>query len=705
MLNFWDRFWFTPESTSVVALVRVAFGLLVLGWTAALGPDLFSFFSSRGIVAAHPPHQPWGVLGWFPTDTALVVIYVALLAASLCLIVGYHSRLAAFLVFVGVLSFQRRNPFVFNAGELVVRAIAFYLLFAPTGAALSVDRWRTARERFWQCPRRAPWALRLMQIQLSVIYLAAVWAKAQGKTWNDGTAVYYALKLGDLARFSVPSILIDSPVLMDLATYGTLALELALGILVWHRQLRPWVVLVGIAFHLAIDYAFLVGFFSLAMIVCYLAFVSPEYLDAQLERLRRRLVATWGARGAPIEAALTTQERGPSAVDARRGRLTHLRWRGAARVVMFALVTAGVAALVAGHMRSQPPAPGRIAVEHRDGVGDDSRLNALYDVLRTSGLRAAMNELEGKMAGDPHIAAQSHRLAHALGKYAARFYGSTARAMSECGDVLIGGCYHGVLDAHVEASGGRPEHALAACDGDLAHEVRRQCLHGVGQVLDAMVNHNLFRALKLCDELPSASDRSGCYGGVFMQNTVLAAEERSDVRRAAVLMGDALKRRAYVKADDPLYPCNAVAATYRVACFQMQTSNMLLQNGWDVEKAARSCDRAPAQYLGVCYRSLGRDISGLTRQDDARSIAMCSRVATAYRDDCLIGSMAVLLDHADRSLEFCSKVPTDSKSMCYGSLGQHLSVYYGSGPRAVQKCEKGEPAYIDRCVRSARAGL
>lgn len=73
--------------------------------------------------------------------------------------------------------------------------IAFYLVLAPSGAALSVDRWRRAKDRFWEFPQRAPWALRLIQVQISVVYLSTVWSKVQGTTWNDGTAVSYALRM------------------------------------------------------------------------------------------------------------------------------------------------------------------------------------------------------------------------------------------------------------------------------------------------------------------------------------------------------------------------------------------------------------------------------------------------------------------------------------------------------------------------------
>ena len=154
---------------------------------------------------------------------------MVLTLASLCLIVGQDTRVAAVVVFVGVLSLERRNPFVFNAGDGLIRVIAFYLMFAPSGESLSLDRWRHARKTFWEFPARAPWALRLMQVQLSILYLASVWAKLAGETWNDGTAVSYAVRLEDLQRFEPPAALATSELVSNLLTYGTIAIEASLG--------------------------------------------------------------------------------------------------------------------------------------------------------------------------------------------------------------------------------------------------------------------------------------------------------------------------------------------------------------------------------------------------------------------------------------------------------------------------------------------
>jgi hypothetical protein len=299
----WNRFWFRPVETSTVALFRVAFGLLALGYTLSLAPVLFAFYSDDGILPAQPTYSgtlAWGMLGFFPSDAAVLLFYFLLLVGSIALLVGLRARLAALVVFVCLISFGRRDPWVLNSGDLLVQVLAFYMLFMPSGAAFSVDRWLGEPRRFWEFPARAIWPLRLVQVQVSILYLAAVWAKVRGVTWNDGTAVSYAFRIDDVARFPVPGFVTDSLVLANLLTYGTLAVELSIGILVWNRVLRPWVLLLGIGLHLGIDYAVRVGFFSYAVLVAYIAFVPPEAARSFILATRDRVARITLPRWAPL---------------------------------------------------------------------------------------------------------------------------------------------------------------------------------------------------------------------------------------------------------------------------------------------------------------------------------------------------------------------------------------------------------------------
>lgn len=292
----WERFWFAPQSTATLALVRIAVGLLALGWGLSLLPDLLAFFGSDGVIATQPDQGKavWGLLEVFPSDAAVVIAYVILLAASVTLILGFWSRLSALLVFVALLSFARRSPWVLNSGDGLVRIVAFYLVLAPSGAALSLDRLRAHRDRFWEFPERAPWALRLIQIQVSVLYVSTAWQKVRGITWNDGTAVSYSLRIEDLERFPLPGLVTESVIISNLATFGTLAVELAIGVFVWNRVLRPWVLGLGLGLHLGIDYSIRVGFFSYALFAAYVAFVPPARAEAVLLGARDRIKARRG---------------------------------------------------------------------------------------------------------------------------------------------------------------------------------------------------------------------------------------------------------------------------------------------------------------------------------------------------------------------------------------------------------------------------
>jgi vitamin K-dependent gamma-carboxylase-like protein len=288
----WDRFWFQPVEASTFAVFRIAFALVVVGWTVSLAPTLYAFYSTDGILPSQPEYEgtaAWGLLGVFESDIAVTVMYFLLLLGGIALLFGFQTRIAAVVVFICLVSFGRRNPWVLNSGDQLLQALAFYVVLMPAGAALSVDRLLKRGEPFWDFPTRAIWPLRLVQIQVSIIYLAAVWAKVRGTTWNDGTAVSYAMRIEDVGRLPVPGFITDSIVISNVFTYGTLATELALGILVWNRVLRPWVLLLGVGLHLGIDYSVRVGFFSYAILITYIAFLPPGTATSLILSFRDRI--------------------------------------------------------------------------------------------------------------------------------------------------------------------------------------------------------------------------------------------------------------------------------------------------------------------------------------------------------------------------------------------------------------------------------
>lgn len=285
----WRRFWFRPEPAYTLGAVRIAFGVMAIAWTLSLFGDLDDLFSSNGVV----PRQlavpfEWGVLEVWTSDGELLLGWGLLLVSAIAMTVGWHSRLAALIVFVMIMSFEFRNPYVFNSGDNLIRIEALILALSPCGAALSLDQRRMAGS-FWSAQVRAPWPLRLLQIQLSLVYLATFITRMTGEKWPDGTALSYALRLEDMLILPTPQAISANGLLMNVATWVTLVLELMIGILVWNRRCRRLAIASGVLLHVVIMVTIAVGFFTPAMLVLYLAFASPESVRQIPDILHRRM--------------------------------------------------------------------------------------------------------------------------------------------------------------------------------------------------------------------------------------------------------------------------------------------------------------------------------------------------------------------------------------------------------------------------------
>ena len=94
--------------------------------------------------------------------------------AALALLLGWHTRIASVAVAFLLIALQRRNVYVLNSGDLLLRELAIFVALMPAGECWSLD----ARHR--EVYARAPWALRLLQIQVSALYLFSVLAKLHG---------------------------------------------------------------------------------------------------------------------------------------------------------------------------------------------------------------------------------------------------------------------------------------------------------------------------------------------------------------------------------------------------------------------------------------------------------------------------------------------------------------------------------------------
>ena len=268
----WELFWFAPEPAATLAFLRIAVGAVTLAWALAYTPDVATFAGPHGIV-------PGGTSAYRAVEAGLVV-------ASLCLLVGFRPRIAAAVAFLCLAWLHHVDPWALNSGDALMRDIVFLLALAPAGACLSVDALLSRRGA--TIPLVSPWALRLVQIQVSVMYLVAAVTKLSGARWRDGTAVSYPLRIPGMVRVQLPDGLVASPLMAHVLTWGVLGAELAIGLLVWSRRARPWALGIGVLLHLGLELTLRVGFFSWIVLASYVAFVPPERAA--------RLVVAWSRR-------------------------------------------------------------------------------------------------------------------------------------------------------------------------------------------------------------------------------------------------------------------------------------------------------------------------------------------------------------------------------------------------------------------------
>ena len=269
MIARWRAWAFDPVDTAPMAALRIACALLSLGWALSLLPDAQAFLGDDGLTSGPVAGGP----GWWIVDIPSLYGGIALLGlAALALLVGWHTRVASVAVAFLLLVLQRRDVYVLNSGDLLLRELAIYVALMPAGECWSLDaRRRGSRER-------APWGLRLLQLQVSALYLFSVVAKLHGTSWQDGSAVGKAVQLEDLQRLIIPFPVATSVTVSALLTYGTLVVEAFLIVGLWLPPTRWWAMAAGLSVHLGIEATLLIGWFSFAVIACYLAFVPAEVL-------------------------------------------------------------------------------------------------------------------------------------------------------------------------------------------------------------------------------------------------------------------------------------------------------------------------------------------------------------------------------------------------------------------------------------------
>jgi uncharacterized membrane protein YphA (DoxX/SURF4 family) len=280
-----SRWWTEPVRAERLAALRIAVAVVllidVLCFYWPHGADLFGRASlsapdrSTG-GAAHGTllewHRSW--LDGVESADAWRFLLLAWAGAAGLLLLGVLPRLAAAVTWWFSVSVIHLNPGPHNSGDQVRSILLLYLILTPCGAAWSVQSWWLRRRR----PGPlfvSPWALRLLFIQLAVIYFMNGIFKLRGDHWHSGQALTYVL--GNTAWTRAAFGALDLPAwLLHPMTWTVLIWELGFPLFVlipWLRRPALWL---GVLFHVGTGLMMRLGPFPLYMLCLYVPLVAWE---------------------------------------------------------------------------------------------------------------------------------------------------------------------------------------------------------------------------------------------------------------------------------------------------------------------------------------------------------------------------------------------------------------------------------------------
>ncbi|MFJ9060965.1 HTTM domain-containing protein [Streptomyces sp. NPDC102409] len=179
-----------------------------------------------------------------------------------------------------------------------------WLLWVGNGAWWALNRYAPGHELRALCDVLANLAhnaaLAVIMAEVCLIYATAGWYKIQGSRWQDGTAIYYPLKLDYFAPWPELSGLVASSALaVMVVTYLTVIAQVAFPFTLFNRRVKNVLLVLMIGEHAGISVLLGLPFFSMAMIsadAVFLPTVFLLWLGNRVTRGRQRLFSRTAGR-------------------------------------------------------------------------------------------------------------------------------------------------------------------------------------------------------------------------------------------------------------------------------------------------------------------------------------------------------------------------------------------------------------------------
>jgi hypothetical protein len=285
----WNRFWFRRVDTRLVCLMRILVGLSAICYLMTYIGNIDEWFGLQGILPSETvriltgaesgdsPVYRWSYWYYIDDPFMLNTLLVAELLVVAAFTAGLMTRATSILSYVAIVAHVHRAPMISGQWEPVLCMLLLYLCIAPCGARWSVDAWRKrsdAEDAPEEPSLSANLALGLMQVHLAGFYLMMGLTKLGGETWWTGEAVWWLIAHSESRLIDLTN-LHSTPLLINAWTHAIVFYELSFAVLIWVRDARPLLLLMGLIMWVSL--AMLTGLvgFSALMLIANGCFFDP----------------------------------------------------------------------------------------------------------------------------------------------------------------------------------------------------------------------------------------------------------------------------------------------------------------------------------------------------------------------------------------------------------------------------------------------
>jgi hypothetical protein len=326
-----DRLLHEERDAYLLGLVRLLLGVLlaVHVWQRFEELEGWAYFGD----VFHIPLVPEA---WVPSRSSYeALLGLQFLGAGLA-VLGFYGREGLAVASSIGLYLLTCDRLQYHNNRFALLLACFLIAFTASDRSFRI--YRGARHALPREQRIAPTLpRRLLQLQVSLIYLSSGGGKLLDPDWRGGQSMLVRFEAG--VRHAIENgvhvpewyaTVLTSPLTASVASKAAISLELFLALGLWLTRTRAIALWAGAIFHLAIQASARVELFSWLMGACYIAFVTPEIRERRvvvdretaIGRIVERLLQwfDWLARFEVVEPSGAA--RGPTSVVDRDGRET-----------------------------------------------------------------------------------------------------------------------------------------------------------------------------------------------------------------------------------------------------------------------------------------------------------------------------------------------------------------------------------------------